>query len=42
MVWHVDSYSLTPALFEERGLLDSRELRPSLLAQTEGSTVVVL
>lgn len=41
MVWHVDSYSLTPALLD-RGLLDSRELQPSLLAQTEGSTVVVL
>lgn len=26
MVWHVDSYSLTPALLD-RGLLDSRELR---------------
>lgn len=42
VVWHVDSNSLTPALLEERGLLDSRELQPSLLAQTEGSTVVVL
>lgn len=42
VVWHVDSYSLTPALFEERGLLDSWELQPSLLAQTEGSTVIVL
>lgn len=42
VVWHGDSYSLIPALFEERGLLDSRELQPSLLARTKGSTVVVL
>lgn len=35
MVWHVDSYSLTPAPFEERGLLDSGEPWPSLLVQPE-------
>lgn len=35
MVWHVDSHSLTPAPFEERGLLDSGEPQPSLLAQQE-------
>lgn len=35
VVWHVDSYSLTPAPFEERALLDSEEPQPSLLAQRE-------
>lgn len=35
VVWHVDSYSLTPAPFEERGLLDSGEPWLSLLVQLE-------
>lgn len=35
VVWHVGSYSHTPAPFEGRGLLDSEEPQPSLLAQEE-------
>lgn len=35
MVWHVGSYSYALTPFEGRGLLDSGEPQPSLLAQEE-------